>query len=106
MKFCSKCGGLLLPKKIEGKVVLVCTKCGHVEEPAGSILVGKEIKHSPRELTVVIEKKDIGGTVQVICPKCGYNRAYFWQLQTRAADEPMTRFFKCARCGHIWREYD
>ncbi|KAL5108542.1 DNA-directed RNA polymerase III subunit RPC10 [Taenia crassiceps] len=24
------------------------------------------------------------------CPKCGYNRAYFVQMQTRSADEPTT----------------
>lgn len=40
------------------------------------------------------------------CPKCGHPRAYFMQLQTRSADEPMTTFYKCcsARCGHRWRD--
>jgi DNA-directed RNA polymerase subunit M len=31
--------------------------------------------------------------------------AYFWTQQTRGADEPETRFFKCTKCSHTWREY-
>lgn len=41
------------------------------------------------------------------CPKCEHPRAYFMQIQTRSADEPMTTFYKCcnAQCGHRWREW-
>ena len=28
------------------------------------------------------------------CPKCDHNRAYFYQLQIRSADEPMSIFHK------------
>ncbi|MEM2705477.1 MAG: transcription factor S, partial [Thermoplasmata archaeon] len=39
------------------------------------------------------------------CPKCG-NRGAYWMLkQTRAADEPETRFYICTKCGYRWREY-
>ncbi|XP_009993826.1 PREDICTED: DNA-directed RNA polymerase III subunit RPC10 [Chaetura pelagica] len=40
------------------------------------------------------------------CPKCEHPRAYFMQIQTRSADEPMTTFYKCcnAQCGHRWRD--
>jgi len=40
------------------------------------------------------------------CPKCENPRAYFMQIQTRSADEPMTTFYKCTNqeCGHRWRE--
>ncbi|RLG10996.1 MAG: transcription factor S, partial [Thaumarchaeota archaeon] len=41
-----------------------------------------------------------------ICPKCGNREAYYWAVQTRSADEPMTRFFRCTKCGYTWREYD
>ncbi len=42
----------------------------------------------------------------VMCETCGHDRAYFMQIQTRSADEPMTTFYKCcnAQCGHRWRE--
>lgn len=40
------------------------------------------------------------------CPKCGHDRAYFMQLQTRSADEPMTTFYRCCNpeCNHNWRD--
>ena len=39
------------------------------------------------------------------CPKCKNKRAYFWTMQTRAADESETKFYKCTECKHIWRKY-
>lgn len=39
------------------------------------------------------------------CPKCDHPKAYFMQLQTRSADEPMTTFYKCCGCGHRWKEW-
>lgn len=41
------------------------------------------------------------------CPKCGELRAYFMQMQTRSADEPMTIFFKCCNreCGNRWNKW-
>lgn len=44
--------------------------------------------------------------IQVQCARngCTGNRAYFMQMQIRSADEPMTTFYKCIDCGHVWRE--
>ena len=43
---------------------------------------------------------------EVDCPRCAHARAYFMQIQTRSADEPMTTFYKCSNhsCGHQWKE--
>uniref|UniRef100_A0A5S6R1C8 DNA-directed RNA polymerase subunit n=1 Tax=Trichuris muris TaxID=70415 RepID=A0A5S6R1C8_TRIMR len=40
------------------------------------------------------------------CPKCSHDSAYFMQLQTRSADEPMTTFYRCANnaCAHRWKD--
>ena len=40
------------------------------------------------------------------CPDCGHKKAFFMQIQTRSADEPMTTFYKCCdmKCGHRWRD--
>ena len=40
------------------------------------------------------------------CPKCDHNTAYYWTVQTRAADEAETKFMKCEKCGHTWRDYN
>jgi len=41
----------------------------------------------------------------VECPKCGNKEAYYWTVQTRAGDEAETKFLKCTRCKHTWRDY-
>lgn len=45
-------------------------------------------------------------STDAVCPACNHGRAYFMQMQTRSADEPMTTFYKCcnALCAHNWRD--
>ena len=45
-------------------------------------------------------------TPAVQCPneKCRNDQAYWYQLQIRSADEPMTAFYKCTKCAKEWRE--
>jgi DNA-directed RNA polymerase III subunit RPC11 len=44
--------------------------------------------------------------VDVPCPndKCDSYKAYFAQMQIRSADEPMTSFYTCMKCGRRWQE--
>lgn len=41
-----------------------------------------------------------------VCPnvKCGYGEAFFMQMQIRSADEPMSVFYKCCKCGNQWND--
>ncbi|MEM3846390.1 MAG: hypothetical protein QXU98_11905, partial [Candidatus Parvarchaeota archaeon] len=39
------------------------------------------------------------------CPRCKEMKVVSWAQQTRASDEPPTRFYKCMKCGYTWREY-
>lgn len=36
--------------------------------------------------------------------KCGSSNCLFEQIQTRSADEGMTIFCKCLKCGRTWKE--
>lgn len=40
------------------------------------------------------------------CPNdtCGGKRAYFFMLQIRSADEPMTVFYRCVTCKNQWSQ--
>ena len=115
IKFCPKCGGIMRPMRINGKLYMVCTRCGYKEEvkDTGVVTVysrSVKIKHGPREKTVVINEPEVPRTASLLkgvvrCPKCGSDEVYVWMVQTRSADEPPTRFYKCARCGYTWREY-
>lgn len=33
---------------------------------------------------------------------CNSKRVYYYQIQTRSSDEPMTTFATCCACGHKW----
>ncbi len=113
MKFCPKCGSLMIARRENGRVVYVCPRCGYREEPgAGSakrILVAS-IKHTEKERIIVAASENLEERllpkVKIQCPRCGHDEAYYWTVQTRRADEPPTRFYKCTRCGYVWREYD
>jgi len=37
------------------------------------------------------------------CPKCKSDKTTYYQLQTRSADEPMTTFHTCIKCGKRWK---
>ena len=37
------------------------------------------------------------------CPKCKSMETWFYQLQTRGGDEPMTNFCECLNCGHSFK---
>ena len=41
---------------------------------------------------------------QFTCRKCGGSKTSSYQMQTRSADEPMTVFICCLKCGNKWRE--
>jgi len=112
VSFCPKCGALMMPKKDGSDVVLTCSKCGYqekTESESESYILRESVAHTPRDKITIIEDKDKKlnpmPTTNVDCPKCHYNKAAYWQLQTRAADEGSTLFFRCLKCGHTWREY-
>lgn len=44
--------------------------------------------------------KDVATTDQFKCEECGQRACTYYQMQTRGADEPMTVFCTCTKCGH------
>ena len=100
--FCKNCKCLLFPQ--DGK--LLCRKCGAVHDTDNSKVQVITAKSTEKEEMAVMS--EISGTLptaDVECPTCGNNKAYWVLRQTRAADEPETRIFRCVKCGHSWREY-
>ena len=112
-KFCPRCGGIMYPRRSSEGLEFYCPKCGYREASGGGDVsmyrMRVEVKHSPKEKMRVIREEGPAGAELLVgaveCPKCGYGEVYFWMMQTRSADEPMTRFYRCRRCGHTWREY-
>ncbi len=109
MKFCPNDKSILIPTKRGGATVLKCPKCGYEEE------ITSDVKNKYQSKTTVEGKNSIIVMENVVnlpktktrgCAKCGHDEAYFWIQQTRAADEPPTRFYRCTNCGYTWREYE
>ncbi|MGC9778071.1 MAG: transcription factor S [Candidatus Heimdallarchaeota archaeon] len=111
MEFCDECGSMLTPKKVDGKVIMDCPKCGEGRELAKKDQVLKQkVKREKEETMVVIENPDEINTMptkRMRCPKCTIVvDIQYWAVQTRSGDEAATRFYRCTKCKHTWREYD
>ncbi len=103
MMFCPKCGSLLVPKTENNKKILSC-KCGYNSTDVQEANIKEEI--AKRDSIAVVEKEpEPHPLMDTECPKCHHKKAYFWTVQTRASDEPETKFLKCEKCEKIWRDY-
>ena len=78
MEFCPKCGAVLIQKRKNYGCAIA--------------IVSEKDKQT---LPIVAEK----------CKQCNNEKAFFWTVQTRSGDEAETKFFKCTKCEHTWREY-
>jgi len=104
--FCPKCGYLLLPKKQDGKRVMACSSCSFVSKDLENT---KIIEKAAKEKELDIVEEDDSKSLPITeaeCPNCGNKKAHYWLVQTRAGDEPETKFLKCTKCNHIWRDYN
>ena len=92
----------MVPKKEKGKSFFSC--CGaSVMEKTGSLK--EKIKKEEKKIGVVSEDEEYLPATEADCPKCKHKKAYYWTMQTRAADESETKFLKCEKCKHTWRDY-
>lgn len=100
MIFCPKCKSIMMPKG--DKKQFVCG-CGY-KQAAEPVTITEKSEKAP-EVAVVEKETSVNVVVDAECKRCGNKKAEYWEVQTRASDEPSTRFHKCTKCGHTWREY-
>lgn len=99
--FCPKCKSIMMPS--DGKYI--CMSCGYTQNMGGKEERKVEYKTEKKEIAVISDDSTALPTTKIECPKCGNLKAYWRLEQTRAADEPPTRIYRCTKCGHTWREY-
>lgn len=104
MMFCPKCGSLLRPKTDKKRKVMACS-CGYASKDVESAKIKEELVREDKKVSVVEENDDVLPETDAKCPECGNDRAHYWLAQTRAGDEPETKFLKCTKCKHTWRDY-
>ncbi|MCS7097449.1 MAG: transcription factor S [Candidatus Methanomethyliaceae archaeon] len=108
MEFCPNCKNLLLMDRKRN--VMKCKKCGYEKEAKNTSYRVVETLNISKETLIIKEiKEKVDATLpktKAECLKCGNREAYYWMMQTRRADEAPTRFYRCTKCGHTWREYE
>jgi len=109
MEWCPECGSLMLPSTQDGKKVFKC-KCGYVkpfsEEKSEAYKLRQKIKNeekptSTKEILEWKEKNLQSALKNFRCPNCGYDKCSLKTMQTRSADEGMTHFIVCLKCGRM-----
>lgn len=104
IQFCPECKSILRPKKEEDKVIMTCS-CGYTSDSKGSGSIKEKAKETA-DVEVVDQDFETMPITKEECPKCKNKEAYYWLVQTRSADEAMTKFLRCTKCKHTWRDYD
>ncbi|KAJ7053362.1 hypothetical protein C8F01DRAFT_1212187 [Mycena amicta] len=92
MLFCPTCANLLVVGDSSGFNKWICQTCPY-EFPISKQYTARTKSGDTR--TFLVDSNH--GSVE--CQKCGHGFAYFHQLQTRSADEPMT-----ISCGTVRKE--
>lgn len=109
LSFCPNCSNMLLiAPGDDGQNKFYCLTCPYEFKITGFLIYDRTMLHR-KEVDDVLGGEGFWDNVdqtKVQCPKdeCGGDKAYFYQLQIRSADEPMTTFYKCTKCGNKWRE--
>ena len=103
MMFCPKCKSLLTPKLDAGKRIMACS-CGFKDKKPEPSSFKESVKKT-EDIAVIQGEEEPLPLTDGECPKCKHDKAYYWTLQTRASDEAETKFLKCQKCKHVWRDY-
>ncbi|KNC86170.1 DNA-directed RNA polymerase III subunit RPC10 [Sphaeroforma arctica JP610] len=106
--FCPICSNAVVVEAGDGSSNrFVCNTCPY-QHTIGRI-------YGAKRYTIMKQMDDVLGgeeawefapVTMTTCPKCHCREAFFRQMQTRSADEPMTTFYKCKNfkdCGNVWR---
>ena len=96
---------MLKPKVKAGKKVMACS-CGYQEKKTALTITDSKKKEDKKLEIIEKEEEKHLPLTDTLCQKCGHEKARYWLIQTRAGDEAETKFYKCEKCKHIWREYD
>jgi DNA-directed RNA polymerase subunit M/transcription elongation factor TFIIS len=101
----------MLPTLIDGVRMFKC-KCGATkpfsEDQANSYKITTKMEHPIRNEVVNVndimewKEKHLRSTIKNFkCSRCGYDKAHLETRQTRSADEGMTHFITCLKCGKM-----
>ena len=97
MEFCPKCGSVIVGRN--------CVRCDYISDEEIKLETCQKMTVKKEVVCIDEDEHEVNPIVDMPCEKCKHPQVYFWSKQTRAGDEAETRFYKCVKCKHIWREY-
>lgn len=112
--FCPVCSNSLIvsrtpgdDEKPEGQNRMECRTCPYQFLINGSIFERKKMQR--KVVDDVLGGKEAWANadrIETPCHRegCHATEAFYYQVQIRSADEPMTTFYRCTECAHSWRE--
>jgi transcription elongation factor S-II len=88
----------ILKKEIKAHEIAFMTHQEMAPEKWRQLMEDKKIRDENR-----YAPKLEASTDNFTCRKCKSKECSYYQLQTRSADEPMTTFVTCIKCGTRWK---
>jgi len=105
MQFCPKCKGIIIPRTIKGRTLLLCNGCGWWKEVKGEkgLIEVDKIVHDSTKGEGVVDDENILATYKHKCEKCGYEKAEIQDIGVQYSDEDNVMLVKCGKCGFVER---
>ena len=88
----------IMNKEIRPHEIAFMTHQEIIPEKWATLLSDKKIREEN-----IYAPKVVASTDGFTCRKCKSKECSYYQLQTRSADEPMTTFVTCLKCGNRWK---
>ncbi len=105
MRFCPRCGNLLLVDGETGGMQFCCPTCPYKHDIKAKFMSDVVLKQ--KEVDDILGGASAWENVdrtEARCPYCSFGNAFFMQIQIRSADEPMTTFYRCVQCTKQWHD--
>ncbi|MEK6830012.1 MAG: hypothetical protein AABY15_07895 [Nanoarchaeota archaeon] len=102
LKFCPKCGNLLIPRREGEKFFTECEKCGFSKEVKG-LKIKEKFEPKKKIGRGVAKEGNPMATYLNKCSKCGYDKAQIIDMGIFYSDEDNLILLKCGKCGHSER---
>lgn len=107
--FCPHCGSIL-PLPVDPEAEHISCHCGYKMKSSmcNNMMVTKaevifnEIKGKSKKVKASTDM--IGPSIERICSRCGHNEMTYKTQQMRSADEGMSIFYYCMKCGGLEKE--
>jgi len=109
MRYCPRDLSMLNYEECEGNMGLACYFCPYFYKIPKGRPITYSIFPTKKSVDDVLGGADAWKNVDqtdAACtkPLCEGRRAFFMQVQTRSADEPMTTYYRCCKCANVWSE--